>query len=149
PASAALRIGPSRSALLAQAGRAPSDLAPIHGRRGFDLERPLRAYPVMNGRTEVQAEQLDRVELHLSATSGEEYTGYLRAVGELMPLPIGSHLDSSTGEFTWMPGVGFYGNYDFTFVRWRAGEAVARQDVRVILNAQGSNRVGPQTVIDA
>jgi hypothetical protein len=47
-----------------------------------------------------------------------------------------------------MPGVAFYGNYDLVFVRWSAGRPVARQDVRVILNAKGSNRVGPQTVID-
>jgi len=47
-----------------------------------------------------------------------------------------------------MPGVGFYGAYDLTFVRWSGGRAVARQDVRITLNAKGSNRVGPQTVID-
>ena len=48
-----------------------------------------------------------------------------------------------------MPGVGFYGTYDLTFVRWSGGRALARQDVRVTLNAKGSNRVGPQTIIDA
>jgi hypothetical protein len=47
-----------------------------------------------------------------------------------------------------MPGVGFYGTYDLTFVRWSGGRAVARQDVRITLNAKGSNRVGPQTSID-
>jgi hypothetical protein len=96
----------------------------------------------------VQAEELDRIELHLSAPSGDAYTGYLRAAGELTPLPIGSHLDPTTGEFTWMPGVGFYGAYDFVFVRWNDGVAAARQDVRITLNAKGSNRVGPQTIID-
>jgi hypothetical protein len=47
-----------------------------------------------------------------------------------------------------MPGVGFYGAYDLTFVRWSNGRAIARQDARITLNAKGSNRVGPQTVID-
>jgi hypothetical protein len=148
PHGAALQMGASRSALAAEANRAVPDLTTVQGRRGFDLERALRAYPVEDGRVDVQAEELDRVELHLSATSGDEYTGYLRAAGGLTPLPVGSHLDTSTGEFTWMPGVGFYGVYDFVFVRWNNGVAAARQDVRITLNAKGSNRVGPQTIVD-
>ena len=149
PPGAALRIGASQSMLFSEANRAGADLTTIQGRRGFDLERPLQAYPVEDGRIDVQAEELDRVELHLSATSGHQYTGYLHPAGGLTPLPIGSHLDTSTGEFTWMPGVGFYGVYDFVFVRWDNGAAAARQDVRITLNAKGSNRVGPQTIIDA
>jgi hypothetical protein len=149
PHGAALRIEASRSALVVQADRAVSDVTTIQGRRGFDLGRPLQAYPVEHGRIDVQGEELDRVELHLSATSGHHYTGYLRAAGGLTPLPIGSHLDTSTGEFTWMPGVGFYGVYDFVFVRWNDGVAAARQDVRITLNAKGSNRVGAQTIVDA
>jgi hypothetical protein len=34
------------------------------------------------------------------------------------------------------------------FVRWGGGRAVSRQDVRVVLNPRGSNRVGPQVMID-
>ena len=50
--------------------------------------------------------------------------------------------------FTWQPGVAFVGTYDLVFVRWSGGHAVARQGVRVVLNAKGSGRVGPQTIID-
>ena len=39
--------------------------------------------------------------------------------------------------------------YDLTFVRWTGVNAVGRQDVRITLNARGSNRIGPQTIIDA
>ena len=47
--------------------------------------------------------------------------------------------------FTWQPGPGFVGAYDLMFVRPDGG---TRQDVRVVLNPKGSNRVGPQVVID-
>jgi hypothetical protein len=72
----------------------------------------------------------------------------MRANGTLAPLPIGSSLNASTGLFTWQPGVGFVGSYDLVFVRWANGRAVAKQDVRVVLNPKGSNRVGPQVIID-
>ena len=48
------------------------------------------------------------------------------------------------GVFTWAPGVGFVGAYDFVFVRWAGGHAVARHDVRIILAPKGSGAVGPQ-----
>jgi hypothetical protein len=35
---------------------------------------------------------------------------------ELRPLPIGSHLDTQTGRFSWMPGPGFLGEYRFVFI---------------------------------
>jgi len=126
---------------------APIDLGPIRGRRGFDLARPLQDYHSSSGRIDVQAEELDRIELHL-AGAPQEYSGYLRTASGLQPLPIGSSLDESTGVFTWTPGVGFYGKYELTFVRWRNRQAVSRQDVRITLNAKGSNRVGPQTIVD-
>jgi hypothetical protein len=114
----------------------------------------------------VQAEELDRIELLMS-----RYTaGYLRyevqapsaddrshaaegvstkpRSGEVGTLPFGSRLDPATGAFTWMPGVGFVGSYDLVFVRWNGARAVARQEVRIVLNPKGSNRVGPQTIID-
>jgi hypothetical protein len=121
----------------------------IIGRRGFDLATSYRTYEAdAGGRTTIQSEELDRIELHLSDTPGPSVAGYLRVAGGLAPLPIGSALNASTGVFTWMPGVGFIGTYDLVFVRWSGGRVVARYDVRIVLNAKGSNRVGPQTIID-
>jgi hypothetical protein len=98
----------------------------------------------------IQSEELDRVELHLDGLdgSGRTMTGYLRTAAGAAPLPIGSRLDATTGAFTWQPGVGFVGPYDLVFVRWSGGRAVARQDVRIVLNPKQSNRVGPQTIVD-
>jgi hypothetical protein len=147
PLAAAGRLA-SAGALESEVDAAPPDLSAILGRRGFDLESALKTYVPSSGRIEVQAEELDRIELHLSGSSNHQYTGYLRTPAGFRPLPVGSSLNAATGEFTWMPGVGFYKKYDLTFVRWAGGHAVARQDVRITLNAKGSNRVGPQTIID-
>jgi hypothetical protein len=153
PRAAALWID-SAAALASAVNAAPGDVAAITGRRGFNLETPLQAYAVRDGRATVQAEELDRIELQVDDIEGAEgrvdgaVTGYLRVGNRLAPLPIGSALNGSTGAFTWMPGVGFVGTYDLVFVRWSGGQAVARQDVRMVLNPQGSTRVGPQTVID-
>jgi hypothetical protein len=100
-------------------------------------------------RAKVIGEELDRFELHLdrSGALGARYTGYLRVAGELAPLPIGSFLDP-VGVFYWTPGVSFLGAYDLVFVRWSEGQAVSRQEVRIVLNVAGRNRVGPQLVID-
>jgi alpha-tubulin suppressor-like RCC1 family protein len=151
-------IAPGTSAVIAAApavdlpssavAAASADLSPVPGRRGYDLDSALQLYTPSSGRIDVQAEELDRIELHLGRTDHNQYTGYLQTAGGLKPLPVGSALDASTGTFTWMPGVGFYGVYNLTFVRWSGGTAVARQDVRITLNAKGSNRVGPQTIID-
>jgi hypothetical protein len=96
----------------------------------------------------VHGEELDRFELRLSETDGAHYTGYLRVGSELHALPIGSRLDPTTGVFTWAPGVGFVHSYDLVFVRRTDGQAVARREVRFILNPKGSNRLGPQVFID-
>ena len=94
----------------------------------------------------MQAEELDRVELHLGGRGS--LTGFLRTPDGVAPLPIGSTLNATTGEFDWAPGPGFIGGYNLVFVRWNGGTPVSREDVRVVLNPKGSNRVGPQTIID-
>ena len=154
-----LSLGPSSFRLKAEATRSvalswlPPSGGRLTGRRGFDLETPLREFAVADGRATVHAEELDRIELHLEGIEGRRsidgaFSGYLNVGGELTPLPIGSSLDPATGTFTWQPGVGFVGTYDLVFVRWAGGRAGSRQDVRVVLNPKGSNRVGPQTIID-
>ena len=147
PRSAAARVT-SASSLAGEIDAAAPDPRAITGRRGYDFNAPRRNYGSRGGVTTVQSEELDRIELQLSQTAGQNYTGYLRGASGLTPLPIGSALTASNGTFTWQPGVGFVGNYDLVFVRWSGGRAVSRQDVRVVLNPKGSNRVGPQVVID-
>jgi hypothetical protein len=120
------------------ASSAPAVVTPLVGRRGFDMNAPLRTYrPNANGVVVVQAEELDRIELHTGATKASLVTP-----SGLEPLPIGAGLDAD-GVFRWQPGVAFVGPYNFAF----SGTDGNRQ-VRIVLNPKGSGRVGPQIVID-
>jgi hypothetical protein len=120
----------------------------VYARMGWDESKPWRALAVNSaGKVLVRAEEIGRVELQLGVRGGA-MEGYLRTGETLAPLPVGSRLDRETGTFTWQPGVGFVGSYDFVFVQRGAGGLVGRQDVRVILQAKGSGFVGPQVIID-
>jgi hypothetical protein len=129
---------------------APQDRSPVAGRRGYDLAAPFRSYPVgASGRTTVHGEELDRFEIALGQSAAPEaLSGYLRTSEGFAPLPIGSNLDPVTGVFTWQPGVGFVHAYDLVFVRRNGGRAVSRQELRIVINPKGSNRTGPQVMID-
>ena len=118
--------------------------AAVSARRGYAMDAPMRRYTAdADGRVTLQAEELDRIELQTNGATA----GYLIAGASLRPLPIGSRLDPVTGTFVWQPGVGFVGAYDLAFVR-NTGHRMLRQDVRIVLNPKGSNRVGPQLVVD-
>jgi subtilisin family serine protease len=119
---------------------APSG-GPLRARRGFDVMAPFhRVGADASGRASLDAEELDRIELQLpGVVSGALHDG--RGYGSL---PIGSTLDVSGGRFAWQPGVGFVGRYEFRFTR-RDG---THQDVTITLHPRGSNRVGPQVMID-
>lgn len=124
----------------------PIERSPVIGRRGWDLDAPFASFSSRaSGVTVIRSEEVNRVELQLG---DGEYAGYLRTHAGLAPLPIGSSLNAATNTFTWAPGVGFVGRYDFVFVRSLAGHAVSRRDVRIVLHPKGRGAVGPQVVID-
>lgn len=139
---------PAVLASTADLALAPLDPGVLQVRRGWQPDAPWRSYGVRSGRAIVRGEELDRFEIQLPLSRAGRYRGYLRVAGELAPLPIGSSIDAGTARFVWAPGLGFIGSYDFVFVRWERGSAVARHEVRVVLHPKGSNRIGPQVVID-
>jgi Tol biopolymer transport system component len=123
------------------------DTTAVVGRRGWDLEAPYGSFGAgANGVTVIRSEEVNRVELQLGAGN---YSGYLQTPAGFAPLPIGSRLDGTTNTFTWAPGVGFVGPYNFVFVRSVAGQPVSRRDVRIVLHPKARGSVGPQVVIDA
>ncbi len=138
---AASRLAVAASDDVASAAIDPSPIAAL---RGFDLDAPFQSYtPDADGRVTLHAEELDRIEIRTNGAT----EGFLHVGTGLHPLPLGSNLDPATGVFVWQPGPGFVGAYDLTFVR-HTGNAFSRQDVRIVLNPKGSNRVGPQVIVD-
>jgi Viral BACON domain/Matrixin/Putative binding domain, N-terminal len=145
--AAALDTGVSAPVDAAALDTVAVDRSAVGARRGWDPSAPWRGHAAGgSGRVVVRAEEIGRVELDLGLAG--DVTGYLRAGDALQALPVGSQLNGRSGHFTWAPGVGFVGPYDFTFVRRADGRPVARKDVRIVLHAKGSGFVGPQVVID-
>ena len=98
------------------------------------------------GVTVIRSEEVNRVELQL----GEgQYTGYLRTPPVLRRCRSDLGSIRATNTFTWAPGVGFVGPYNFVFVRSADGRAASRREVRIVLHPKGRGSVGPQVVIDA
>jgi hypothetical protein len=121
-------------------------------RRGWASDATVRAYPVNQaGRAVLRGDELDRFELWLAGggRQGDAFTGYVQVGDEFTPLPVGSHLNESTGTFVWSPGVGFIGNYDLLFVEWHGDRPIAQRQVRIAIAPKGSRNVGLQIAIDS
>jgi len=92
----------------------PTSDGKVWGRTGFDFDRSLEEVaPNSTGVRHVRLPELGRLELWLDDTIT---AGFHNANGELRPLPSGSHLDTSTGRFTWGPLVGYIGPYELVFL---------------------------------
>jgi len=126
-------------------------------------ELPQKIYPDENGVIQVEVTEVERVSVALNldpsalsfeslrANSGQmdlthknkleygvessdySYTGYLKFQDELRPLPIGSTLNSKTGVFTWQPGPGFLGEYEFVFIRQSPASQKEKITFKVII----------------
>ncbi len=85
----------------------------VTARTGFDLSAPYGTVEAdRSGVHAVRLREMGRLEVLLGAVD----RGYLVVNGKLRDLPIGSHLDTSTGTFTWNPPVGYFGTYRLVFV---------------------------------
>jgi hypothetical protein len=102
-------------------------------RRGFD---PATPFDVVYGSSDpyaVDFEELDRIEVRFPEATGGGATAYLRALGELRPLPAGASFDAARGVFTWQPGAGYIGRYDIVVVVLDRQGAQLRYEVQVSL----------------
>ena len=125
----------------------PLSRGAIAVRRGFDLGSPYeQRVPDAAGRITFAGEELDRFEVQLDA--GGRYSGFVRSPAGILPLPIGSALDARSNVFTWQPAAGFLGRYDLVFVRSEQGRAVARREIAILIQPQGTFSA-PRVIIDA
>ncbi|UCH97571.1 MAG: hypothetical protein JSV88_12175, partial [Candidatus Aminicenantes bacterium] len=104
-------------------------------KKGFNENKsPQEIYPDDEGIINIEIKELERVEIQLEGTMGlaplSNYIGFLVIGDQLRSLPIGSTLDTKNGIFYWQPGPGFYGVYDFVFIK---RDGIDRRKVRVIV----------------
>lgn len=133
--------------VIAQAEAVAIDASPMSGLRGWSADARLGSYVAdADGRVVVRGEELDRFELHIG--DGTSWQGYLRAPGSFAPLPVGSALEPQTGVFTWTPGAGFVGTYDFVFVGCDGLQPVGRREVRILVGPRGAY-TGTRVSIDS
>jgi hypothetical protein len=109
-----------------------NDASPIEIIKGFDRSKePLKIYPDENGIITVEITELERLEARLFPGGkegiGHLYSGYPLVGNQLRPLPIGSTMDAKRGIFYWQLGPGFFGDYDFVFIRARAGKIITKK----------------------
>jgi len=62
----------------------------------------------------IEIRETERVRIELG--EGTDYKGFLVVRDVLRPLPIGSTLNKEKGTFSWHPGPGFIGEYNFIFL---------------------------------
>jgi hypothetical protein len=107
----------------------------VEVRRAFAADDAVAmAMPEYSGRIALKVTELEQVELRLAnefAGTGGAYEGYMVVGSELRPLPSGSAFDAAQGVFTWQPGAGFVGGYDFLFVRTDLTGTQSKVPVRV------------------
>jgi hypothetical protein len=90
-------------------------------------------YPDENGIILIEIKELERLEIHLQGKlecqpvpGRTNYRGYLEVNNRLIPLPVGSTLDTEKGIFYWQPGVGFLGEYPLVFMQNQSGQWVKK-----------------------
>ncbi|MCP5045949.1 MAG: hypothetical protein GY940_02185 [bacterium] len=104
-------------------------LTPVRFKTGHDeKDRPKLVYPGENGVIAVEIKELDRLEIH--------FPGPVSAISRL---PIGSSIDVGGGVFTWNPGAGFTGNYEFVFARWNPNGDARKVKLTVKIRPKFSN----------
>ncbi|MFC2145736.1 Ig-like domain-containing protein [Acidobacteriota bacterium] len=88
---------------------------PIRIKKGYNEDIELREiYPDDSGALNIGIREMERIEIYLGFP---DLIGFQVIGDQLKPLPIGSFIDREIGIFYWQPGVGFYGIYEFVFIK--------------------------------
>ena len=113
----------------------PPDYSLVEVRKvASDDRTPELVFPEWSGEIRVRTRETEQVEVRLASQFDDgkaTYEGYVVIGGRMRPLPVGASLDTSTGTFTWQPGPGFLGRYEFVFLRTGANGLKTRIPVHV------------------
>jgi hypothetical protein len=102
--------------------------APVRVKTGFRTDgEPFPIHSDTRGISNIEINELERVELHLSNPTA----GYMIVGSRLAPLPVGSTLDLQKGIFHWIPAHGFVGEYNLVFVEKRSDGSLVKNSVSV------------------
>jgi len=77
-------------------------------------------YPDENGIITVEIRELEILKINLGHLN---CIGYQLIKDQLKPPPIGSFMDTEKGVFHWQPGAGFYGIYNFIFIKTHGNQS--------------------------
>jgi hypothetical protein len=113
---------------------APSAMSALQVRHGFDDNAPFETLQGSSDQFAVIGDELDRIEMRLPPADGVSYTGYLRALGELRPLPTGARTRSRDRRVHLAAGRGIHRGLRLVFVAEGRSGVVSRHEVRVTLN---------------
>jgi subtilisin family serine protease len=135
----------------------PSDnSSPVEVIKGCNRNgEPIKSYPDETGIITIKIRELERIELRFDENrtqveveveekssknskfiiqNSKFYSGYQVIGDQLRPLPIGSTLDAKRGVFYWQPGPGFFGPYEFVFIKNRSQhEAEIKKNIKIII----------------
>jgi hypothetical protein len=119
----------------------PPDYSAVHVKKAAsDDPTPEMVFPEWSGEIRIRTRETEQVEVRLASQfddSEASYEGYVVMNGRMRPLPIGSTLDRTSGTFSWQPGPGFVGRYEFVFLRTGSNGIKTRIPVNV--------RISPKT----
>jgi hypothetical protein len=99
----------------------PPEYNPILIKQGVNGNDYLAVEMNESGVCKINIKELERIEILLPGCilkindPDQRFDGYLLLGDQLKPLPTGSTLDRTRGIFYWMPGIGYYGEYQFVF----------------------------------
>ncbi|MCP5108772.1 MAG: hypothetical protein GY950_35635, partial [bacterium] len=95
---------------------------PVAVLKGYGRQNtPQKIYPDEKGRLIITVRELERLELRF----------FDKIIHAIARLPVGSTLDSDAGVFSWQPGVGFVGQYDFVFIEESETGELSRKEILI------------------
>jgi hypothetical protein len=124
----------------------PPDYSAVHVKKAAsDDPTPRMVFPEWSGEIHIRTRETEQVEVRLASQfddSEASYEGYVVMNGRMRPLPIGSTLDRTSGTFSWQPGPGFVGRYEFVFLRTGSNGIKTRipVNVRIAPKTEGDDR---------